>query len=394
MKKLAVLVCIFLAVPNYSIQSASALDPTSVASIFQRLVASQSLANPAVIVIDEKTKQIVFEKNADSPRKPASILKLLSATAAYSYLEPTHRFTTSAWTGVNEKSIVIQGSLDPWISFNDLQATKMGRTSMQRIEYNSLSALKKANSVPLKTLTVYYSKLYSQDIANINSFFLKHGVHATFKRVTSQEAIDLSSEQILTSDSPELQEILAFTLLWSDNLLAERIARLASVAAGHSLDDSGVSQTFNQVFSNLGIESNQLVAKDGSGLSRENQMTVKQIADLLLKIRENVKLSALIEGLPVGGVSGTLRKRFLTTAPQAVGLVRAKTGRLYDTANLAGYIESGDREYAFVIIADKLNKTNGDRARAAMDLLIGKIAAPLFPDILPAPTEVTVTTTI
>jgi len=265
---------------------------------------------------------------------------------------------------------------------------------MPRIEYNSLSALKKANSGTIKTLTVYYSKLYSQDIANINSFFLKRGVHATFKRVTSQEAIDLSSEQILTSDSPELQEILAFTLLWSDNLLAERIARLASVAAGHSLDDSGVSQTFNQVFSNLGIESNQLVAKDGSGLSRENQMTAKQIADLLLKIRENVKLSALIEGLPVGGVSGTLRKRFLTTAPQAVGLVRAKTGRLYDTANLAGYIESGDREYAFVIIADKLNKTNGDRARAAMDLLIGKIAAPLFPDILPAPTEVTVTTTI
>jgi D-alanyl-D-alanine carboxypeptidase len=394
MKRLVALICIFLVVPNFAIQSASALDPTSVASIFQRLGSNQSLANPAVIVIDEKTKQIVFEKNADSPRKPASILKLLSATAAYSYLEPTHRFTTSVWTGVNEKSIVIQGSLDPWISFNNLQATKMGRTSMPRIEYNSLSALKKANSGPLKTLTVYYSKLYSQDIANINSFFLKRGVHATFKRVTSQEAIDLSSEQIVTSDSPELQEILAFTLLWSDNLLAERIARLASVAAGHSLDDSGVSQTFNQVFNNLGIESNQLVAKDGSGLSRENQMTAKQIADLLLKIRENEKLSALIEGLPIGGVSGTLRKRFLTTAPQAVGLVRAKTGRLYDTANLAGYIESGDREYAFVVIADKLTKTNGDRARAAMDLLIGKIAAPLFPDILPAPTEVAAPTTI
>jgi D-alanyl-D-alanine carboxypeptidase len=60
--------------------------------------------------------------------------------------------------------------------------------------------------------------------------------------------------------------------------------------------------------------------------------------------------------------------------------VKAKTGTLNGTANLAGYVESGDHEYAFVIIADKLARTYsaGERARAIVDRILGKIAAPFI----------------
>jgi hypothetical protein len=380
-KKLLSLACLLFAISNIATSPARALDPNAVASIFERIGSDTSLADPAVIVIDEKTGEVVYEKNLDSPRKPASILKLLSATAAYSFMQPTQRFTTSVWVGTKEKSIVIQGSLDPWFSLNNEQAKKMGRTSLPRIEFNLLSALKRENTGSIRNSTIYYSNLYSQDIAQINFFFLKHGVHATFKRVSSQEALDLSAQEILTSDSPELKEILAFALTWSDNLLAERIARLASVAAGHPLDDAGVSQTFEQVLNELGIDASNLVTRDGSGLSRENHMTVKQAGTLLVKIHENPKFAPIVDGLPVGGISGTLRNRFLKTAPQAVGLIKAKTGRLRGTANLAGYIDSGDREYAFVIFADRLIQTNKteDRARAVMDHLLGKVAFPRTP---------------
>ena len=395
MKKLVYLACLCLAIPNFSLQEASALDPNSVASIFERLSSNSELANPSVVVIDQKTGQVVFEKNAMSPRKPASVLKLLSATAAYTYLQPTQRFTTSAWVGTQSKSIVIQGSLDPWFSLSDVQAKKMGRTSLPRIEYNTLSALKKANTGSIRNSTIYYSNLYSQDVANLKKFYSKHGVSATMKRVTTQDAEALSGEPILSSDSPELQEILAFTLTWSDNLLAERIARLASFAAGHSLDDSGVAQTFDEVLANLGIESTNLVTQDASGLSQENRITAKQVAYLLVKIREDSKFAPIIGGLPIGGITGTLRHRFIDTAPQAIGLIKAKTGTLNGTANLAGYVESGDREYAFVILADRLSKTSRaeNRARDTVDRILGKIAAPLFPDILPVPAEVGVTAT-
>ena len=383
MKKLVVLACLFLAIPNFSIQQADALDPNSVAAIFERLCSNSELANPSVFVIDEKTGEVVFEKNPTSPRKPASVLKLLSATAAYTYLQPTQRFTTSAWIGEKAKSIVIQGSLDPWLSLNDVQAKKMGRTSLPRIEYNTLNTLKKANTGSIRNSTIYYSNLYSQDIANLKKFYSKHGVNATMKRVNTEEAQSLSAEHILTSDSPELQEIIAFTLTWSDNLLAERIARLASSAAGHSLDDAGVAQTFNEVLSNLGIETTHLVTQDASGLSKENRITAKQVALLLVKIRADSKFAPIIGGLPIGGITGTLRNRFVETAPQAIGLIKAKTGTLSGTANLAGYVESGDREYAFVILADQLRRTSRaeNRARATVDRILGKIASPLLPQM-------------
>ncbi|NBU57361.1 MAG: hypothetical protein EBS25_02655 [Actinobacteria bacterium] len=361
--------------------SAQALDPNSVASIFNRYITNKALANPSVIVIDQESGETVFEKNSNSLRKPASVQKLLTGAAAVLHLSMDQVFTTSTWIGVEPKSIVIQGSLDPWISLSDSVAKKMGRTSLPRIEFNSLSALKSANSGSIRNSTIYYSNLYSQDVANIKSFFAKHGVIAKMKHVGTQDAIDLSDSFILDSESPQLQEILAFTLTWSDNLLAERIARLAAKAAGNTFDDAGVAATFTEVLSEFEIDSSQLIVQDASGLSRENRVTAKQVGQLLVKIKHDERFLPLINGLPVGGISGTLRNRFIETAPDAVGLIKAKTGTLNDTTNLAGYVESGDREYAFVIISDQHVRTNSvaSRIRDLVDRILGKIAAPFLP---------------
>ncbi|CAN1645447.1 Peptidase S13, D-Ala-D-Ala carboxypeptidase C [Candidatus Nanopelagicaceae bacterium] len=392
MKKFGIVACLIFAIPNIAPVQARALDPINVAATFERLTAGSALSNPSVVVIDPLTGSVVYEKSAYSPRKPASVLKIYSATAALTYMQPTQRFTTSAWVGVNEKSLVIQGSLDPWMSLSDSVAKKMGRTSIPRIEYNSLSALKEANPGSIRNSTIYYSDLYSQDVANIKAFFLKRGVKAVMKRVSHTQAEELSAEQILSSDSPELQEMLGFALTWSDNLLTERIARLASQAAGYPLNDEGVAQTFHEVLAGLGVDSKGLVIKDASGLSRENRVTAKQVGQLLLKIRNDSRFAPLIGGLPISGVTGTLRHRFIDTAPQAIGLVRAKTGTLNGTANLAGYVEAGDREYVFVIIADQLKRTSRAEkfARATVDRILGKIAAPLLPVFPTQPGEVVI----
>ena len=178
-------------------------------------------------------------------------MKIYTAAAALTYLKPDQRFTTSVWLGIEKNSIVIQGSLDPWFSLNSDQAKKMGRTSLPRIEYKSLSALRDANKGSIRNSTIYYSNLYSKDVAYVKSFYKKRGINATMLKVTSLEAQALSDERILTSKSPELQEMLAFTLTWSDNVLAERIARVASRAAGNSLNDQGVAQTFPQMLDDL-----------------------------------------------------------------------------------------------------------------------------------------------
>lgn len=357
---------------------ATALDPSQVASTFNRLVNHSVLDDASIVLVDESDNQIVYERNASSLRKPASVLKLFSATAAYTYLDPAQVFPTTVSVGTTPKSIVIQGSLDPWFANDNTVATKMGRTSLPRIEYNSLSALKTNNAGSIKHSTIYYSNLYVQDVAALSSFYRKHGVVPTFKRVSDAEASSLAGTELFTSQSPTLREILDWTLTWSDNLLAERIARLASAAAGNSADDAGVSKTFKALLSGFGIDGSNIVVKDASGLSRDNRVSAHQIAQLLLRIKSDKKFEPLLGGLPVGGISGTLRKRFIETAPDAVGLVRAKTGTLNGTANLAGYVEAGDREYAFVIIADRLSKSGASSksARDLVDRILGKLAAP------------------
>ena len=372
----------FLAAPQ---SSALAADTVAITRAFSQLATTSTLADPSVIVVDEKTGDVVFESNANSPRKPASVIKLVSAAAAYTYLSPADSFTTSLWTGLDNKSVVIQGSLDPWMSYDHKVAEKMKRTSLERFEFNALSTIKKLNAGSTKNTTIYYSNLYSQEVNHIKKFLKARNASTTLKRVTETAAIEKSSEYLLGSTSLSLQKIVGWPLVWSDNLLAERIARLASQAAGHTLDDAGVAKTFSEMLSSLGISTTNLVVKDASGLSKQNRVTARQISQLLMVIYHDPKFAPIVTGLPVGGVSGTLQNRFVETAPEAVGLVKAKTGTLNGTTNLAGFVESGDHNYIFVVIADRHSKsyTVTKKVRATVDRILGKIATPMLPVLLP-----------
>ena len=379
-KSVAVFACLLLAAPTFLSSPASALDPKSVASVFTKYIENKGLANPSVVVIDGQTGEIVFEKNPNSLRKPASLQKLFTGVAAVNHLQMDQTFTTSLWSGSDSKTVVIQGSRDPWASPYTSTAKKFGRTSLPRFEYYALKTLKELNGGGVKKATIYYSRLFAGDVATIKTLFRKHGVTALMKPVSAQEAVERSSTLVIDSTSPTLEDMLNFALVWSDNVLSERIARLASSAAGNGLFESGVEATFNELLTSFDLDTTKVVVKDASGLSRKNRVTAMQVAELLVKIRDEGKYAPVVNGLPVGGISGTLEKRFVKTAPSAVGLVKAKTGTLNGTANLAGYVESGDHEYAFVIIADKLPRTYsaGERARAIVDRILGRIAAPFI----------------
>jgi D-alanyl-D-alanine carboxypeptidase len=376
----AVFFCLLLIAPTFLSTPASALDPKSVASVFTKYIENKGLANPSVVVIDGQTGEIVFEKNPNSLRKPASLQKLFTGVAAVNHLQMDQTFTTSLWSGSDSKTVVIQGSRDPWASPYTSTAKKFGRTSLPRFEYYALKTLKELNGGGVKKATIYYSRLFAGDVATIKTLFRKHGVTALMKPVSAQEAVERSSTLVIDSTSPTLEDMLNFALVWSDNVLSERIARLASSAAGNGLFESGVEATFNELLTSFDLDTRKVVVKDASGLSRKNRVTAMQVAELLVKIRDEGKYAPVVNGLPIGGISGTMEKRFVKTAPNAVGLVKAKTGTLNGTANLAGYVESGDHEYAFVIIADKLPRTYsaGERARAIVDRILGKIAAPFI----------------
>jgi D-alanyl-D-alanine carboxypeptidase/D-alanyl-D-alanine-endopeptidase (penicillin-binding protein 4) len=366
----------------------AALGPDSIPAAFDELLKGSSLSNPAMIIIDGTTGQIIYEKNIYSQRKPASVMKVLAAAVTLDYLDPQSVFNTTVSISPENKTIIIRGSLDPWISSDHNVARKMNRASLPYMSFNTLSAVKRANDGSLKNYKVVYSNLYSQDVANLKAFWLKRGFKPTFKAVSDEETLVAQGVLIASENSPTVGEILKWMMLWSDNLLSERLARLSARAAGYSLDIKGVETIFRALLTSLEIDDSKLVVADASGLSKKNRITAKLIGEFLYKIHKDEKYALFYDSLPISGVSGTLQNRFTITAPSAVGLVRAKTGTLNGTATLAGYVESTDREYIFVALADDiaLGNTALNKARAAIDRVLGRIAAPNIPaEISPAP---------
>ena len=366
----------------------AALSPESIPAVFDELLKVPTLSNPAMIVIDGSTGQIIYEKNIYSQRKPASVMKVLAAAVTLDYLDPLSVFNTTVNIAPEEKTVVIRGSFDPWISLDHNVARKMSRASLPYMGFNTLSAVKDANSGSLKNYKVLYSNLYSKDIANLKAFWAKRGFKPVFKQVTDDEAFLAQGDLVVSENSPTVGQILDWMMLWSDNLLADRLAGLAARSAGYSPNIKGIETIFRNLLSQLEIDDSKLVVADASGLSKKNKITAKLMGELLYKIRNEQRYALLYNSLPIGGVSGTLENRFLKTAPSAVGLVRAKTGTLNGTATLAGYVQSTDREYVFVTLADDIAKGNAalNKARDAIDRVLGRIAAPNIPaEISPAP---------
>ena len=366
-----------------------ALKSSAISPILKSAATSKTLANPGMILIDPVTGETIFENSANSLRKPASLLKLLSATALLTYLTPDHRFTTEIFTGAEANTLMIAGSLDPWMERNNTVATKMGRVSLPKLVKTALKKLDADNGGPIKTLRIEYASMYSTDLDFIKAQFKARDIKVSTLKVTNAETRLYAKESIAKFQSPPLQTIMDWMLLWSDNTLGNRIAMYAAMKAGFGFNVPGIEKVFVKTLTDLEINSSGLNAVDGSGLSKSNKVSARMLGQLLLKTYNSDKYRTIYGGLPIGGINGTMRNRFIKSAPSAIGLVRAKTGTLNGTVSMAGYVQGGDHEYIFVAIADRIPKgtTAAKAARAALDKVLAKFAKPVA-GVSPSPSIV------
>ena len=367
----------------------AAFKVSTIKPILKSAATSKTLANPGMVLLDPVTGDIIFENSANTLRKPASLLKLLSATSLLNYLKPEHRFTTEILTGVEPNTLMIAGSLDPWMTQYNSMAAKMGRVSLPKIVKTALKKLDANNGGPIKTLNIEYASMYTVDLDFIKAQFKARNIKVSLMKVTNAEAHLYAKDSIAKYESPPLQNIIDWMLLWSDNTLGDRMAMHASMKAGFGYTESGIEKVFVKTLDSLGIDSKGLNAVDGSGLSKQNRVSANMLAQLLLETYKNEKYRTIYGGLPIGGVSGTMRNRFIKSAPGAIGLVRAKTGTLNGTVSMAGYVQGGDHDYVFVAIADRIPKgtTAAKAARNALDKALAKFAKPI-PGASPSPSGV------
>jgi D-alanyl-D-alanine carboxypeptidase/D-alanyl-D-alanine-endopeptidase (penicillin-binding protein 4) len=379
MKKIASAVIAALTLGALFSAPVLAFDPLRATTVFTNLAADPKLKNPSVILIDASTGEQLFESNGYAMRKPASTLKLLAGVAVAQYLDPEMRFQTSLALSDKTNSVVIQGEMDPWATFSAFNAKRFGQTSLKYLAYRAHTELEIQAGKPVKKMTIYYNGIYDSEAKNMKVYLKTRKVYVILKPVTAVEAQNLTIEPVMNSASPTVHQMTHYFMQWSDNVLSDRLSRISAKAAGFDGSAQGIADVYARVLAELEIDSSKLVVKDGSGLSHDNRLSAKLLGDLLFKIYKEPRFAAVIESLPDGGVNGTLNERFINTAPNAVGLVHAKTGTLNGTVTLAGYIEAKDREYIFVILADRLSRTYSAAkiARDTLDRYLGRIALPL-----------------
>lgn len=365
--------------------SEAALRMEQIPSVFAELTNDKTLNNPAMVLMDLKSGQVVYSRDANGLRKPASTLKIMSAFSALEYLPADKTFNTSIYKTDIKNVFQIVGDFDPSIT----PSLKLAKDLKFVWSDNLVNQIRK--NAKSRYLKIRYYGLTDRTRTNMNNFFRKVGYRITWEALNYDNSTSHLSVQIYSSTSPNLNEILHYTLLFSDNWVADYLAKSAASAAGYGYSAAGIESVFTEVLAKYSLTAGNVNALDGSGLSHENRISANTLVQVLATMYSNPKFDGAIQGLPVGGISGTLIHRFIKTAPQAVGLVHAKTGSINGVVSLAGFIDSADHKYVFAIIADRLRYSFAaeSAARATIDKLLGRIAAPLqietAPEITPTP---------
>lgn len=375
MKRLSALVFFILL---FNLHPANAVDVLP--EPFFKYLGSKYLANPGVILIDGSSNEIVYESGSDKPRTPASVLKVISASAMALTLDSTTVFKTALYKTDKKGVFVIWGENDPWITSNAKY-----RDANKRAYMPALIKAAFASDKSLKKITLVYKGVNNSDILYAKRALNRRSSVAYKPLSKTVEIESLITEKITEVSSPPLQKMIRFALLYSDNVLSQRIAMLATGLNGYPLNRTGLNEMINAKISGIGVDTTGMKLVDGSGLGGENRVSAKTVSQLLLKIKTEPKLKVIYDSLPVSGESGTLIGRYHSTAPQAVGLVRAKTGSTRHTVSLAGFATSGEKEYVFVVIADGVGRTRRlqDAARSAIDRMLGTITKPPVIGITP-----------
>ena len=379
MKKLSALVVALLLL---NIQPTHAVE--TLPQPFFNYLNSKYLGNPGVILIDKASGEVIYESGSTKARTPASVLKLTTAAAIALTLDASTVFKTAIYKTEKRGVFVIWGENDPWITSNAKYRDANKRAYMPKLIKAAFASDKK-----LKKITLIYKGVNNSDIYYAKKA-LKRRASVAYKPLSKNiEVESLITEKLSEVESPPLSKMIRFALLYSDNVLSQRLAMLATGKNGYPLNKDGLNDMVHEKLNSLNVDTTGMKLVDGSGLGGSNRISAVTVSQLLLKIRSEPQLKVVYDSLPVGGESGTLIGRYHTTAPQAVGIVKAKTGSTRHTVSLAGYTTSGEKEYVFVVIADGVGRTKRlqNAARNAIDRMLGTITKPVVIGLTPPTVE-------
>lgn len=410
--------------PGAGAPALGALDPGAplpdagqVQGKIDALVADPRLGpSVGVVVADQPTGEVLGERSAGTGRQPASIAKVLTAVAALTVLGPDTTLPTTAVRAGDQVVLVGGGDIMLGDQAGDPDAVD-GRAGLGDLAAQTAQALRADGvgtvrlgvddslftgptiapgwdpadvsagyAAPVTALAVHVGKTdptkeYSQrhadpSLAAGQAFaarLAEQGITVTgpVARTTTPDG----ATQVGVVVSAPVRDVTEYFLLHSDNTVTEAVGRLVAIAQGRPASFEGATTAVLDVMGTLGVRTAGAHLSDASGLAAGSAVPATTFLDAvqLATSPAHPVLRDIVVGMPIGGLTGTLADRYLTS--DARGLVRAKTGSLKGVTSLAGTVVTADgRALDFVVMADQ-TPGNQAAARAAVDDFVSGLGA-------------------
>jgi serine-type D-Ala-D-Ala carboxypeptidase/endopeptidase (penicillin-binding protein 4) len=342
-----------------------------------------------LLVVDAETEDVLCASAPSRFRPLASNMKLFTTATALSRLGPEYRIPTKVFRdgpvdakGVLHGSLYLQGGGDPALGtpafynayFGGLgtnvfaltpQIKAAGIKSITGRLYADDTVFDRRRGVadsgyatspyigPLSGLAfnsgfagATSTSGFSSDPAKLAVTKLARSLGGIVPPQTALAPTPPDAERVALVRSPTLDRIVNLTDVYSNNYFAEMLIKLLGArfgGAGTTSAGAGVIEAFARAHGSA------VSAVDGSGLTRSNRSSPREVVDLLLGMQEDPAGEEFIQDLALAGQEGTVASRMEGSA--AYGRCRTKTGTISGVSNLSGYcFNRSGRVIAFSIL--------------------------------------------
>jgi serine-type D-Ala-D-Ala carboxypeptidase/endopeptidase (penicillin-binding protein 4) len=351
-------------------------------------------------VLDVGSGAELYASKPDLARLPASVEKLYtSATALLRYGAQGHLSTTVLAPALPDESgdiagdLVLRGGGDPTFDATDAGelAAQLVRGGLDRVDGRVVgdeSAFDAFRGPPSSSFQL------TSDVGPLSALAFDHGrtgkrhpyfqtSPARFAAQAFEKALERRGVKVAGKaraglapsdttplahwDSPALEDIVRAMNQPSDNYYAETLVKALGADFGTAGSTEAGAAVVKDTVARFRIAPQ---VQDGSGLSRFDRTTPRQVVRLLAGMAGTEQGDAFDASLAVIGRNGTLYRRMRGTAAQ--DHCHAKTGTLHDVSTLAGYCDTaGGRRVAFAFL---MNNVTVWRAHSLQDRMTAALA--------------------
>ena len=189
-------------------------------------------------------------------------------------------------------------------------------------------------------------------------------IHVTRGIVIADSTVDKRETKLLEVAGQSIQEIVDEINTESNNLYAEAISKFIA----KKFNTKSNLEAIKRGLFKLGINQDEYVLVDASGLSRQNLVTPQTLVKTLNLMSRSPYSKSYRQSMAIAGVKGTLKNRFTDTTIQ--GNLWGKTGTLTGVGSLSGYLTRPNGSTIIFSIVVNNSELSSQEIRQAIDRIV------------------------